>query len=391
MSTAYLHGVRQTINQHGYTPMPMVATSVIGLLATGEEADAELFPLDQAVLITDIAEAIGKAGKSGTLKEALEDIYKEASTAIVVIRVEEADSEEDTIANVMGDIKEDKRTGLEVFELAQQQTGVQPKIFICPKYDTTKSVRLKLANIAEKARGFTYVSFDDCVTIADALKAREEFSSSYAMPVFNNALAYSSALKADAERYSVAQLAGLRARLDQEKGWHWSISNNLLKEATGTTKEVTYSAINGYGTGANTLNEKGISVFVRDDGGIKIWGNRTASKPDSSLFFEVFARTSNFLAEEAAEYLRRSMQDKPLTRAVMEDFRLNYNNRLADHKRAGRILGGQVILDPKKNGKDDLMQGRPDYELKFTPVPPAESPGIEITLTSDFINEIMGA
>lgn len=389
MSTEYLHGVRQTVNEHGYTPMPIVATSVIGLLATADDADSDAYPLNQAILITDIPSAIGKAGTEGTLKEALQDIYKEASTAIVVIRVEEGVDEKGTIANVMGDIKEDKRTGLEVFELAQQQCGVQPKIFICPKYDTTPSVRLKLANIAENALGFAYVSFDDAITVSDALKARENFSSSYAMPFYNNALAYNTELQADTERFSVAQVAGLRARIDQEQGWHWSISNHLLKEAVGTTKEVTYKAINGYGTDANTLNEKGISVFVRADGGIKTWGNRTVSKPDSSLFFEVYTRTNNFLAEEAAEYLRRSMQDKPLTRAVMEDFRLNYNNRLADHKRAGRILGGQVILHPKKNGKDDLMQGRPDWVLRFTAVPPAESPGIEITLTSDFINELM--
>lgn len=390
MSTTYLHGVRQVINENGYTPMPIVATSVIGLLATADDADADLFPVNRAVLITDIDEAIGKAGTKGTLKNALIDIKKEAQTPIVLIRVDEAESEEDTIANVMGDITEEKRTGLEVFALAQQECGVQPKIFICPQYDTNAAVRMKLASIAEDALGFAYVSFDDCETISDALKEREKFSSSYAMPFYNNALAYDTELKADGERYSVAQLAGLRARLDQEKGWHWSISNNLLREASGATKEVTYKAINGYGTGANTLNEKGISVFVRDDGGIKTWGNRTASKPDSSLYFEVFTRTSNYLAEEAAEYLRRSMQDKPLTKAVMEDFRLNYNNRLADHKRAGRILGGQVFLDPAKNGKDDLMQGRPDYKLTFTPVPPAESPGIEITLTSDFINEIAG-
>lgn len=390
MSTEYNHGVSLHINEHGYTPMPFVATSTIGLLATADEADTEMFPLNQAVLVTNIPEAIGKAGASGTLKEALQDIYKEASTAIVVIRVEEGDDEKSTIANVMGDIKDDKRTGLEVFELAQQQTGVQPKVFICPKYDTTPSVRLKLANIAEKALGFAYVSFDDCLTIADALKARENFSSSYAMPFYNNALAYSTELQADTERFSVAQIAGLRARLDQEKGWHWSISNNLLKEAVGSSKEVTFKAVNGYGTGANTLNEKGISVFVRDDGGIKAWGNRTASKPDSSLFFEVYTRTNNFLAEEAAEYLRRSMQDKPLTKAVMEDFRLNYNNRLSDHKRAGRILGGEIILHPKKNGKDDLMNGKPAWELKFTPVPPAENPSLEVTLTGDFINEIAG-
>lgn len=389
MSTEYLHGVRKTINEYGYTPMPVVATSVIGLLATADDADSDAFPLNQAILITDIPSAIGKSGVTGTLKESLQDIFKEVSTAIVVIRVEEGVDEKSTIANVMGDIKNDKRTGLEVFELAQQQCGVRPKIFICPKYDTTPSVRLKLANIAEDALGFAYVSFDDAATVSDALKARENFSSSYAMPFYNNALAYNTELQADTERFSVAQIAGLRARIDQEQGWHWSISNHLLKEAVGTTKEVTYKAIDGYGTDANMLNEKGVSVFVRDDGGIKTWGNRTASKPDSSLFFEVYTRTSNFLAEEAAEYLRRSMQDKPMSRAVMEDFRISYNNRLADHKRAGGILGGQVIFHPKKNGVDDLMQGRPDWELRFTAVPPAESPGIEITLTSDFITELL--
>ncbi len=389
--TKFVHGVSLKVDKRGYIPVISPAMAVIGLIATANDADEDFYPLNHGVLITDINEAIMKAGESGTLKAALEDIKKESSPEIVVIRVEEGDTEEDTIANVIGEVTEDgKLTGIEALALASQHAGKTPRILVCPKYDENDAVRLKMANTAKKMFAFTYLSLNDAETIPDAIKAREKLSSGYAMLFYNNALAYDPAIKGEGMRYSVAQIAGLRARLDMERGWHKSISNEVLAEATDVNKPVTFAKINPQGTGANALNAEGISVLVHD-GGIKTWGNRTAAADDTSDFFEVANRTESYFAIEAGNFLSNLLQDQPMTPVNIERFAAQYNNVLGAHTQAGRILGGQVVLDPNLNSRDDLMQGKPAWVLEITAVPPIEGPQLTIRLTDRFIMTAVGA
>ena len=390
MSTEFAHGVSQRFNKAGWTRLPTISLAVIGMVATAEDADADYFPLNQCVLVTNFDEAISKAGDTGTLKTSLLNIYREAITPTIVVRVEEGKTFEETIPNIMGKIEDNGgRSGLELLELAKAQTGLTPKIFITPLYDTEETVRLKLAALAAKYLGFTYTSIETSYSVQEALKLADKVSSDNLMLVYNNAIAYDQTAEAQAEQYVVAQMAGLRAKIDAEKGWHHSISNHMLSQVTGTTKEVTFAPINPVGTEANELNKANITVLVRDDGGIKVWGNRSCAPQDSSHIFEVYTRTMNFLGEEAAEMLKSITQDKPMTKTLLERFSLVYNNRLDEHKRAGRIIGGYVDLDPKKNGTNDLMEGRPSWLLRVTPVPPAENPSIELMLTDEFITQLV--
>ncbi|MDF5809779.1 hypothetical protein P4123_26150, partial [Pseudomonas aeruginosa] len=62
----YHHGVRVEIND-GTRPVRTIATAIIGLVATADDADATAFPLDTPVLITNVQAASGKAGTGGTL------------------------------------------------------------------------------------------------------------------------------------------------------------------------------------------------------------------------------------------------------------------------------------------------------------------------------------
>ena len=73
MATDYHHGVRVVEITTGSRVLRTVSTAVIGLIATGEDADAATFPLNKAVLLTDLKAALGKAGTAakGTLFTAL--------------------------------------------------------------------------------------------------------------------------------------------------------------------------------------------------------------------------------------------------------------------------------------------------------------------------------
>lgn len=389
MSTEFLHGTRAKNRNDGYIELRVKSTAVIAAICTSSDADADFFPVNQCILVTNLDAAIAKSGTQGTLRETLTAIQEEVNTNIVVVRVEEGETPEITTANIIGTINsDDSRTGLKALELAQE-TGVVPTIFIIPKYDTDKSVAIALAEHTKNYEGFSYISASHCENIAAVLAYREELSYDEVMLIYGDVITFNSTVGLPTEAYAVAKIAGLRAKLDQDIGWHQSISNNALSNVQGLTKPVTYKPINGYGTEANTLNEKGITVFVRDDG-YRVWGNRTCAAADSDKYFEVFTRSAQVVTLTLANLLKSITQDKPMTRKLLETFQARGDRLLAQWTREGRILGGNVILDPDKNGVDNLMSGRPDWLVKFTPIPPLESPGIEVMITDEHILSVLG-
>lgn len=66
--TSYHHGVRVIEINEGTRPIRTVSTAVIGLVATADDADVTVFPLNVPVLITNVQAAIAKAGRTGRLR-----------------------------------------------------------------------------------------------------------------------------------------------------------------------------------------------------------------------------------------------------------------------------------------------------------------------------------
>ena len=66
MSTEYHHGVRILEINEGVRTIRTISTAIIGLVVTASDADAETFPYDTPVLITNVQQAKGKAGTQGT-------------------------------------------------------------------------------------------------------------------------------------------------------------------------------------------------------------------------------------------------------------------------------------------------------------------------------------
>ncbi|MCQ4105551.1 phage tail protein, partial [Erwinia persicina] len=55
----YHHGVRVVEVNDGTRSISAVSTSIVGMICTAEDADATTFPLNTAVLITDVLAALG--------------------------------------------------------------------------------------------------------------------------------------------------------------------------------------------------------------------------------------------------------------------------------------------------------------------------------------------
>lgn len=101
MSETRFHGARVTENTDLVTAINDVDSSVIGIVATADDADAKLFPLNKPTLLTRVNDVLGKCGTTGTLYRALKAIADQVSTKVIVVRVAEH-KEEDGNGSISG-------------------------------------------------------------------------------------------------------------------------------------------------------------------------------------------------------------------------------------------------------------------------------------------------
>ena len=154
MAQDYHHGVRVVEVNEGTRSITTVSTAIVGMVCTGDDADASMFPLNKPVLLTDVLTASGKAGESGTLARSLDAIADQAKPVTVVVRVAQGETEAETTSNIIGGVTADgKKTGMKALLSAQSQLGVKPRILGVPGHDT-QAVATELLSVAQSLRGF---------------------------------------------------------------------------------------------------------------------------------------------------------------------------------------------------------------------------------------------
>ncbi|MEM8221088.1 phage tail sheath protein, partial [Morganella morganii] len=369
MSQKYHHGVRVIEHNNGTRPIRTVSTAVIGMVCTANDADEKVFPKDKPVLLTDIRHAIGKAGSTGTLAHSLQAILDQTNPLTVVVRVNAGISEEVTTANIIGGTSiTGQKTGMQALLTAKQHTGVKPRILGVPGHDN-QSVTSKLVTVAQTLRGFVYAGVYNRKIIQTVVNYRKNFSQRELMLIYPDFLSWDSVKNAEATAYATARALGLRAKIDQEIGWHKTLSNIGVNGVTGISADVSWE-LQDPSTDAGLLNENDITTLIREDG-FRFWGSRTCS--DDPLFaFENYTRTAQVLADTMAEAHMWAV-DKPMTPTLVKDMIDGINAKMRSLTTQGYLLGGECWFDPDANSKEELKDGQLAIDYDYTPVPPAEN------------------
>ncbi|ETT00154.1 phage tail sheath protein [Providencia alcalifaciens] len=390
MAQDYHHGVRVVEINEGTRPISTVNTAIVGMVCTADDADAKYFPLNTPVLITDVIEASSKAGDSGSLARALDAIGNQSKPVTVVVRVEQGDSEAETTTNIIGgSTSEGRKTGLQALTVAQSRLGVKPRILAVPAHDT-QAVSSALAGIAQKMRAMAYISAYGCKTVNEAIDYRENFSQRELMLIYPELQRWDTQTNSESNVYATACALGLRAKIDNEIGWHKTLSNVGINGVTGISADVSWD-LQDPATDAGLLNEKSITTLIRNNG-FKFWGSRTCS--DDPLFtFESYTRTAQVLADTMAEAHDWAI-DKPLTPTLTKDIIDGINAKLRSLTSQGYLLGGECWFDPKVNIKEELKSGKLYLDYDYTPVPPLENLLLRQRITDryllDFSSKIKG-
>ncbi|WP_282338507.1 phage tail sheath protein [Pseudomonas sp. PS02288] len=381
MATDYHHGVRVVEISEGSRPIRTVATAVIGLVCTAEDADATAFPLNRPVLITDVLTASGKAGTQGTLAAALDAIADQASPVTVVVRVEEGEDEAQTASNLIGTVLANgQKTGMQALLAAEAQLGVKPRILGVPGLDSLP-VTTALVTIAQKLRAFAYASCWECQTVSEAIAYREGFSARELMLIWPDFLSYDTATSTTVNAAATARALGLRAQIDEQTGWHKTLSNVGVNGVTGLSRDV-YWDLQDPATDAGLLNAADVTTLIRRDG-FRFWGSRTCS--DDPLFaFENYTRTAQVLADTMAEAHFWAV-DKPMHPSLVRDILEGLNAKFRDLVRQGYLIGAEAWYDPAANDKDTLKAGKLYIDYAYTPVPPLENLQLRQRITDSFL------
>ncbi|HDL8434012.1 TPA: phage tail sheath protein [Yersinia enterocolitica] len=377
----YHHGVRIVEINDGTRIISTVSTAVVGMVCTGDDADTALFPLNRPVLITDLVAAAAKAGTKGTLAASLLAIAEQARPVTIVVRVATGSNETGTTTNIIGGVDQNGRyTGMKALLDAQSVTGVRPRILGVPGLDSLP-VSTALAGICQQLRAFGYISAYGCKTSKEALKYRENFSQRELMLIWPDFLSWNTSTNRSSVAYATARALGLRAKIDQQQGWHKTLSNVGVNGITGISASVFWD-LQATGTDADLLNQAGVTTLIRANG-FRFWGNRTCS--DDPLFlFENYVRTAQVLADTMAEAHQWAV-DKPMTTTLIRDIVEGIKAKFRELKSNGYLIDANCWYDDRANDKDTLKAGKLYIDYDYTPVPPLENLTLRQRITDKYL------
>lgn len=383
----YLHGVRVLEINEGVRPIRTVSTAVIGLLATAADADPKAFPLDTPVLLTHLQSAIGKAGSQGTLAASLQAIADQANALVIVVRVAEGSGSTEAekaaalASNLIGTTTAEGRyTGMKALLAAKTRFGVVPRILGVPGLDSLP-VATALVGVAQQLRGFAYLGAHGCQTRDEAIAYRQNFGAREAMVIWPDFQRWSTRENATLTAPAVATALGLRARLDQEQGWHKTLSNVPVNGVTGISADVWWDLQNP-ASDANLLNASEVTTLINESG-FRFWGSRTCSA-DPLFAFEHYTRTAQVLADTMAEGQFWAV-DRPLHPSLARDMVEGINAKLRSMRSQGYLIDGACWFDPEANEAAGLKAGQLLLDYDYTPVPPLEDLTLRQRITDRYL------
>ena len=172
--SGFLHGIEVLQMEGGARSVTTPASSVIGLIGTADNADANAFPLNTPVAILKPADGAalgprGGDGGGGTLGPALDAIFDQARTPVVVIRVAAGVDANATLGNLTGSASQG--TGVHAFRAAKGTTGLAPRLLIAPGFTAQRPQGVTAITVTNGGSGYTEAP---AVTLTGSGGARAE-------------------------------------------------------------------------------------------------------------------------------------------------------------------------------------------------------------------------
>ena len=387
-----VRGVETLLINNGSRPITTVRSSVIGLVITAPDADANLLPLNTPRAFygspTALRAAIypNGAADGGTGLDAIKMIYGITNPVMVVVRVEEPGG--GSVASALiGDPT--LRTGVYAMLNAKAVTGLQPRLLIAPAPDgytyadgdlTAAPLATALASVAERLRAIAIVDGPNM----DAATAHQAVSAIGSKRVF----LIDPWVKdlAGNEMPPSPVVAALFNRRDNAEGFAWSPSNTVIPNISGTSRPIDF-ALGDASCEADILAGFHVNTIIREDG-FRLWGIRMAQTTDANWFQVTRVRIADIIAD-SIQAAHLWAVDRPITKRFVEDVLEGVNAYLRSLKARSIIVDGSAWADPELNAEADLNAGHLTISFDFCDHPLAEKITFNYELNTDYLASII--
>ncbi len=255
-----------------------------------------------------------------------------------------------------------------------------PRILIAPGWSHVTAVTQALIAVADRLRAIVVADGPD-TTDAAAIAHRDEFDSRRLYLVDPGVKVGTPAVVEPAS----ARVAGVIARTDDDRGYWWSPSNQLIAGVVGTKRPVDFR-LGDANSRANTLNANEIATIIRENG-YRLWGNRTCSSDSKWQFLNIVR-----IADQVNERILQGhlwAVDRNITKTYLADVVEGVNAFLRELVGVGAIIGGQCWADPDLNTPTEIAAGKATFSFDFTPTSPAERVTFQSILTNDYLEDLV--
>lgn len=370
-------------------PRPAIVTdmSIVGLVFTAPDADADAFPLDTPVqFYSDDVAVVSKLGDTGTGPMAVNLINQQlgafqAAATIVGVRVTEGADTDETITNLLGDIN--TRTGMYALLNAGALLGIIPRLICVPGYTSqiadgaqANAIVAGLPTLLERLLAFAVV--DGPATSLVAYNAwRETIQSERIIPLETAVKVLDSEGDVVVTPGSPA-IIGIAVRRDHEfqgRPFH-SWANQPIYGIVGPSRPIDFSILDGATEGQQILAKNG-GIIVRGestdgalaDGGFVYVGTDTCSEDTLWRFYNQ-VRGRDYIHLMFIKTLRYFLGRRNIDRGAIEDILATMKGGLRDIQATGDLLGFRVGFTRDANSPEQLRLGR------FTVAFQAEEPPV---------------
>lgn len=309
--------------------------------------------------------------ETSTLYYSVKFLLEKAGEPIEVVLVEKAESDQDTIKNIIGgvDPEDGQLLGIEAFKSCREKpTQIGVASF------SGLSISNALAGVCDKIYAEGWVNAPDTNTVA-ALAFAEEHGAAH-KKVW--------AVDVHGERWShpiPPSIYGMAARLSV-KPWETPNGSPLLLD--DLARDVGYT-VNDSSSESVELNKKGVSLAVADpNGGIMFLGNRTLSGDFGNII-----GIENQLIREIVKSHRDTMKDN-----LDLDF---FKGRIAQLNNWGKTLKADdalidfiVYLHPTRNTVDRYNNGEWVLVIEWAGYRPNEHSIVELNQVNHIVETFVG-
>lgn len=180
-------------------------------------------------------------------------------------------------------------------------------------------------------------------------------------------------------------VAGLIAKIDNDRGFWWSPSNQNINGIVGTGRAIDFT-LGDANSRANLLNEANVATIIREDG-FRLWGNRTLSSDQKFAFLSV-VRTADIINDSI---LRAHLWavDRNITKTYIDDVEESVNAYIRSLVAMGALIGGRCFADPDLNTPASIAEGKVWFNVDFTPPYPAEHIIFRSRIVNDYLEDLV--